>query len=219
MLVTLNATKDYLGIPLTDTTYDTFLSLQLEIVSDAIEEYCNRKFAAADYTQTFYLRDFPGPEFPRCLELFHYPVNSIASIVEKQISTDPGVDVSADIRLHKPTGKIDKEYYRSFFINGRILEVTFNAGYATLPNLITSVVLGLVQERYNKKLNGIDLNFGSDVQRISIPGAISIDFDYTLNNNERKNALGVILGSYLNVLDAFRSNRAVLGEARSAYVS
>ena len=73
-------------------------------------------------------------------------------------------------------------------------------------------------ERYNKKSSGVDLNFGSDVQRVSIPGAISIDFDYSLSNNERKSAYGVILGSNSNILDDWRSERSVIGSGKLEYV-
>lgn len=215
-LDTLANVKTFLGE--STTTYDSFLQLQIDMVSDAIEGYCGRKFAQADYTQTFYREDFDGPLYFKELLLYHYPLNSIATIVEKRDETDLVGTAVSNYRFHTPTAKLTK-HWGSFFCNGRILEVTYNAGYATVPPLILSVFYGVIQERYNKKLNGIDLNFGSDVQRLSIPGAISIDFDYTLNNNERKNAFGVIIGSYQNVLDYFRSDRSLIGEVRSSYVS
>ena len=88
-----------------------------------------------------------------------------------------------------------------------------------MPTTIQYVVKAIVEERYNKKLSGVSLNFGSDVQRISIPGTISIDFDYTLTSNDRVNAFGNLLGSYLNLLDFYRSERAILGASRLNYVN
>jgi len=92
------------------------------------------------------------------------------------------------------------------------------AGYATIPTIILTVLDSLVQERYNKKVAGVDLNFGSDVQRVSIPGTISIDFDYSLSNNERKSSYGSIIGSYANILDDWRSERSVVGNSTLQFV-
>jgi len=77
----------------------------------------------------------------------------------------------------------------------------------------------LVKERYNKHTSGIDLDFGSDIQSISIPGTISVAYDYSLQNNERKTAFGAILGNYVNTLDYFRSERPLIGSVRLEYVT
>jgi len=207
MLDTLSNVKARLGI--TGTTYDTFLTSQIQLISDVIESYCRRKFLEADYIQTFYKEDFNTGDQ---VFLYHYPVSAIASF-----DVDGTAKVAdTDYRLHKPTGKIVP--LGSGSIIGRIAEVEYTAGYATCPTPILSVLDSLVGERYNKKINGIDLNFGSDVQRISIPGAISIDFDYTLNNNERSSAYGSILGNNANILDDWRAERSVLGSGRLEYV-
>lgn len=214
MLVTLDDMKNYLGIPLLDTTQDTFLTFQISLVSEAIEGYCNRVFSEATYTQTFYARDYYN--YPLSINLFHYPFKTLNTIVEKTLPSDTGIAVE-DYVIHKPTSILTKLFDR-FFRNGTILEVEYVAGYTNLPMAIQNVIYGVVQERYNKKVNGVDLNFGTDVQRISIPGTISIDFDYSLNNNERKTHFGQILGSYVNTLDSYRSERAVMGDIRLAYV-
>ena len=105
-----------------------------------------------------------------------------------------------------------------YFFAGEETVIEYDAGYATIPSAILSVLDSLVGERYNKKSSGVDLNFGSDVQRISIPGTISLDFDYSLSNNERKSAYGSILGNNANILDDWRSDRAVLGSDKLIYV-
>jgi hypothetical protein len=214
MLVSLNDMKTYLGIPLVDVTHDLFLTMQLQVVTEAVEGYCNRKFSQATYTQTFYRKDFVVS--PDSLSLFHYPLVSVASILEKELSSDPGLAVSG-YGFHIPSGRVFMPSGR-FFSNGNLIEVQYDAGYASVPMIILNVVYSLVQERFNKKVNGIDLNFGSDVQRISIAGTISVDFDYSLNNNERKNAYGHILGSHLNILDSYRSERSVMGDVRLSHV-
>jgi len=83
---------------------------------------------------------------------------------------------------------------------------------------VRSVVYSLVEERYNKKLNGVNLNFGSDIQSVSIAGTISVQFDYSLESNTRKIGMGTILGNYVNVLDKYRSERVISGSGRLAYV-
>jgi len=107
----------------------------------------------------------------------------------------------------------------NFFLEGNILEIVYVAGYAALPAPIKSVELSILEERYNKKKSGISLNFGSDVQRVSIAGTISVDFDYSLQSNERVSAYGTILGNYINVLDQYRSERVLTGSGMITYVS
>lgn len=218
MLVPLNDLKNYLGIPLVDTTYDTFLTLQGEVVSEAISEYCSRRFELLSYTQKIYKDEAHQSYDNKKLMLRGFPVISIASFVEKSDDLDPGVDVE-DYRISNEMGLVTKNNGNLFTGCKTFLEVEYQAGYATIPVLIQNVVYSVVEERYNKKKAGIDVNFGSDVQRISIPGAISIDFDYSLQNNERKTHLGQILGNHVNVLDAFRSDRAVTGSVKVEYVS
>ena len=69
----------------------------------------------------------------------------------------------------------------------------------------------VVDER-NNKINNIAPNFGSNVQRLSIPGTMSIDFDYTLQANERSSSFGMFLGNYINVVDYYRSERVAIGQ-------
>lgn len=205
MLATLVEVKSYLGETTTDN--DAFLTLQTQIVSDAIEEYCNRKFLKASYVETFY-------NAPSTLPLFQYPIISLASVEE--IDGSGNKTPLSEYRHHNPSGIITKSF--GSFI-GRDLEVTYEAGFDVLPPLIKAVLFGILQERYNKKKSGISLDFGADVQRISIPGTISIDFDFSLENNTRKSHLGVILGNNANILDVFRSDRSVIGNVRLAYVN
>lgn len=214
MLVSLSDMKAFLGISGGDTTYDAFLTMQLDVVSDAVEEYCKRKFSEATYLQSIH-KDEVGKV--NSFYLKHYPLISLDSFLDKDDPGDSGIAV-LNYRYNKDSAKMSKISGGRFFQNGSIMEVTYTAGYAIIPNLIQEVVRSIVQERYNKKVNGIDLNFGSDVQRISIPGTLSVDYDYSLSGNDRKTPLGNILGNHVNVLDAFRSERAVLGTVTPIYV-
>ena len=206
MLDTLTRVKSRLGI--TVSTYDTFLTQQITLVSDVIEAYCRRKFLQTDWIQTFYASDKEANK----LELFYYPV---CEVTELKID---GVEVEDTyFRLHKPTGIINPETGSALYCSDKTV-VKYTAGYETCPTPVLSVLDSIISERYNKKVSGVDLNFGSDVQRISIPGAISIDFDYTLKNNDRTSSYGVILGNNANILDDWRSERSVIGSGKLEYV-
>lgn len=208
MLVTLVAMKDYLGI--TNNDYDDFLTTQIGVVSEAIESYCGRKFESATYTETIYKEDMNHRSKFNEMLLFHYPVSGLNAV-----SAD-GVDILANCRLYASTGRVLNT--ESLFTYYESVEFNYDAGYTTIPLTIQDVVFNLVEERYNKKTNGISMNFGNNVQRMSIPGAISIDFDYTLSANERKSGFGMILGDYLNVLDHYRSERALIGKIKETIV-
>lgn len=209
MLDTLSNVKSRLGI--TSSDYDTFLTQQITLISDVIEAYCRRKFTSASWIQTFYKQEITDV---RSIELYHFPLISVESITIDDVALT--VDEMNDVVLHKPTARLRRE--DGTWLYGDKIVVNYTSGYTTVPAIILSVLDSLVQERYNKKVSGVDLNFGSDVQRISIPGAISIDFDYSLSNNDRKSAYGTIIGSQANILDDWRSERAVLNPGTLEFV-
>ncbi len=209
MLVTLTEMKEYLAEA--GSSYNSFLDVQIQTISDAIEGYCGRIFKEQDYIQTFYSKDYTN-RFKKELELYHYPVSEVTSVVEDDVEVD-----AATYRLNKPSGILVRE---DGFLYGEKTVVTYTAGFAAgdIPSPLKSAVYSLVEERYNKKKSGINLSFGNEVQRISIPGTLSVDFDYSLNNNERKSAFGLLLQGQLNVIDYYRSERGVIGSDRLSYV-
>lgn len=206
MLDTLANVKTRLGITTSDD--DTFLQTQIDLVSDAIEAYCRRVFLAGNWVQTFYRGDYIPS---RLVELFYFPLISIASIIEDGVTLD-----SSQYRIHKPTSRIISPHHGFFYAQETV--ITFNAGYDTTPKPVLSVLDSIVNERYTKKKSGVDLNFGNDVQRISIPGSISIDFDYTLTTDDRTDPFGIILGNNLNILDFYRSERSIVGDSKMRYI-
>lgn len=205
-LDTLANVKSRLGITADDQ--DAFLQQQIDLISDVIEAYCRRKFITDEYIQTFYREENP---YKQVVELFHYPLQSVDSISQDGVPLD-----SSTYRFNKPLARVISKGMYFFTAEETVFQYT--AGYDTCPSPVLSVLDTLVSERYNKKISGVDLNFGSDVQRISIAGAMSLDFDYSLSNNERKSAYGTILGSQANILDDWRSERAVIGSGKMEYV-
>lgn len=210
MLISLDDMKTYLGIDLADPSQDDFLTQQLIIISDAIEGYCARKFELATWTQTFHSDEMEeGQE--KELFLYHYPVTSIVEVLELDGATPHTV---SEFRLRKAVGSLKKlsNYVPTdWFAGYRAVEVQYEAGFAIIPPSIQQVVYSLVSEKYAKKVSGMGLDFGSDVQSVSIPSTLTIQFDYTLQANERKSRYGMILGNYANVLDNYRSDRAIIG--------
>lgn len=204
MLATLDDVKDSLGI--TTDTYDDFLTAQIQIISEAVEAYCRRKFELATYTQTFYGNERRSSHD---MYLFAYPVKEVTSIIAD------GVTVSG-YRVHKPSGIVRNPNDRFFGADETV--VVYQAGFEEVPALVKNAVIELAGARYALKSSGVNVNFGSDVQRVSIPGAISIDFDYTLTNNDRSSTMGIILGDQVNVLDSFRSDRAILPSEKLEWV-
>ncbi len=197
MLVTLANMKSYLGI--TSGTYDTFLTEQLNLISDTVEAYCRRIFSQGSYTQLWY-NDHDGEKANLKKMLpFHFPLITVTSLKIDGVLLD-----TDEYRIHKPTGEIKVIAPPADWDE---VELIYSAGFATIPTPIDAVVKQLVSERYNKKISGVQLNFGSDVQRVSIPGTISIDFDYSLDNNKKESTFGTILGSYVNSLNFYRSER------------
>jgi hypothetical protein len=208
MLITLVQAKAYLGIA--DNSYDTFLNEQIEIISDSIECHCQRKFLTATYIQTFYEDDF-NLEYSMVtqLPLAHFPIKTMTSLKD-----EIGNDI--EYRIEKESGMITNT--DGFFVGNEELIATFEGGYDTVPSPIKSVIYSLIEDRYAKKLRGISMAFGQDVQSVSIPGAISIAFDYSLQANELNTDFGMILGNHLNVLSRYRSEKSVVGDVRKIYV-
>lgn len=202
MLVTLEETKTYLSIPSGTTTYDNFLNQQIAVLSDSIEKYCGRKFLETSYTQTIY-KDQLSSKSDKQISLLHYPLVSIDSI-----KLD-GVDVTG-FRIEYEYSKLTK--IEGFIGTGEELLIEYTAGYSDTPSPIKQSIFSLIEEKYNKLKSGVAINFGSDVQSISIPGTISIAYDYSLQSNDRKNGFGMLLGNYLNVFDMYRSERRLIGK-------
>lgn len=230
MLVTLDEMKTYLGIALGDVTYDVFLTEQITLFSSTIENYCGRVFGQGSYVQTVYPSDYIDQLHKGIAKIFlyHFPLITMTSIKEIEIMDSGNLEntltVSTDYRIQKEQGSIIKveegieaSWFRDLSTNSMI-EVTFDAGYADIPIELKHVTYQLVEQAYNKKINNVSLSFGNDVQRVSIPGTISIDFDYSLQANERSAKFGMFIGNFSNILDYFRSERTLIGQVRNYYV-
>jgi len=227
VIVTLADMKTRLGI--SDNSQDAFLTSEINIMTEAINSYCGRVFEQGSYVQTFYSDDYENLVTSKCfIDTFIYPIVSITHVKEKQQQSNGSfvetVIPATEYRLNKPLGRLIKtevgsptEWFQEYG-HPSLVEVSYSAGFATVPLPVQEVCYALVGERYNKKQAGVDLNFGSNVQRISIPGVFSLDYDFSLQTNEVKNTFGAILGDQKNILDFYLSDRRIVGDIRPIYV-
>lgn len=116
--------------------------------SDWVEDYTDRKFELQTVTE--YVR---GPmRATDKLVLAQYPVTSVASAYWDDESAQTGsVDVS-NVRIMKG-GVIEfRNPYRDAFYHGRVYQVTYETGYATIPSNVQRAtalkIAVLVQPQY-----------------------------------------------------------------------
>jgi hypothetical protein len=104
----------------TASEYDaTMQQMAVESASELIERACDRTFASTEYTETL---DGDGTDvlFPR-----QYPISSVASLVinEEAVADYEALEQSIYRKVGFPRGR-------------RNIEVTYTAGYATIPSTL-----------------------------------------------------------------------------------
>ena len=117
MVIDLNKVKAYLQIE--DTSEDTFLQDIIKAVSDIIENYCNRKFTKAEYTERV--------EGLETLWVKNTPIDNVLEITNKEGIVDFDYDEDK-IYLELPkyqtlTGKFrlkdySEEKYKVVYVGG-----------------------------------------------------------------------------------------------------
>lgn len=140
-LVGIDAARDYLGI--TNNEKDELITLLINSATKQIENWCNRHFISATYTETF------DGENKKNLYLRERPITAVASV--KDDTT---------------TLTVDEDYY-AYMSEGRIMKasgvwidspqnytVEYTAGYTSLadvPDDIQLACLMIVASAYNVK--------------------------------------------------------------------
>lgn len=154
-LVHVSTVQDYLEVH----DHDAIIDLLNAGVTDFIEGqingdvsnngYCNRKFLAADYTSAIYT----GNDRKNLL-LRQYPINSISTIILDGTTLFPsGSSTLADLGFYIDndiTGNLIYYYtWNSWFPNN--IEITYNAGFTTIPNDIIMAALKLIEQAWNQR--------------------------------------------------------------------
>lgn len=110
--------------------------------------YCNRKFLAADYAAAIYTGNNR-----KNLLLRQYPINSISEIILDGTTLFPsGASALEDLGFY-----IDNDiegnliyyfHWNTWFPNN--ISITYNAGFASIPNDIKMVALKLIEQAWNQ---------------------------------------------------------------------
>lgn len=139
-LTTLENLKEYLRIETTDD--DTLLQKIITRTSDWIQKYCARNFIAQDYTEQY------NGDGTNTLLVKQYPVNSIASAYDdtsREFGADTAITVS---ELVIDDGGIIIFDTNRFSAGYKNVKITYNAGYATIPQDLEEACLKLCASNY-----------------------------------------------------------------------
>ncbi|MBA60020.1 MAG: hypothetical protein CMQ40_12730 [Gammaproteobacteria bacterium] len=196
-LVTLADTKTALGISSTDTERDAMLTRVINAVSHRIRDYTGQHLNLATYTDQWFQ---PDVVFTR-----GNPVNSISAA-----SADSGaLSVSTDIEFDPETGRIFRLSGGNALDDWRSvahLEITYSAGYATLPDDLADLVFTGVQNRFEGWLVGTrGLGGQQGAMRVQFPdgGAVNYQTAAALGGGVM-DAPDFLLGFPLSMLDAYK---------------
>lgn len=130
-LTTTANVKDYLGINV--AAQDDLIARLITTASEWLERFCGRSFHEAERTETY---DGTGTTE---LYLTNWPVDSIDTLSVSEIEHD-----GEDYKLYPDIGKV---YLSSGFGTGRrTVEVTYTAGYATIPGDLEQLCIEMVAE-------------------------------------------------------------------------
>ena len=164
--------KSYLG--LTGETYDDVIDLLIPAASEAIEKFCRRRFASADYTE---YHDGVGRDR---LVLKHRPASTVSGIWD-----DLDREFPNDTKLGADDFVLDSD--RSLvilrtgtFTDGvRNVKVTYTAGYSETPDDVAHACIMLAAAWFHRGREAADGLDGRSVAEMSqrfasetMPGAV-----------------------------------------------
>lgn len=150
-LTTLAKVKEYLGIELTETSKDELLTRLLNSASATIENYCRRKFNAADYTETF--DGLARNIFPQ-----QYPIISITNLTHDGALIEGYKNKETYIDLG------DKYY-------GEIT-LSYRGGYEVIPEDLEQACIMLVDYYHKTDISNYSRTFADTGALLSKPVAM-----------------------------------------------
>ena len=140
-IVTVADVKNFLRIPLTDTTYDSELSNLTYVATDMIEAWCNRPIAVKTMPTEFH-DGWQGDT----IMLKYTPVVTVTSLTEVWSTggahvlpqvTDPTTQLYDGYQLESATGRVvrvfDSVWPKPFFPGSRNIVVVYSAGFSIMP--------------------------------------------------------------------------------------
>ena len=184
-LVTLDDVKSFLGI--TGSTYDTLLTMLINMSTDHVETRCGRRFDDTTYTEEEYsglgVKTLALDEFPITdTETFKLEINRASD------NSDDWEEVDADeYWVDDDTGIITKT--TSFNKGTKNWRATFSAGYKTIPYDLQWLAMNLISETFNKRnTQGIESEaLGDRTVKFQLSSIIDNNSEYSqMLNNYRK---------------------------------
>lgn len=159
-LVTLNEAKTWLDIPLSDTAQDALLEGLINTASTRIENHCSRAFKRTQRTELYDGRNSD------LLLLKHFPAETPTALVINSTA----IESTAFALQDEMTVKLICGVFPRGSLN---VQVTYFAGYATIPDDLQTAAKFLVQWLYsvrtdrrigiqskNKQSESISFNLG-----------------------------------------------------------
>lgn len=138
-LCTVAQLKEYLDIASSDTRQDTTLELYIEAASDAVRQYLGYDPVVADYTDEKHELDDASWVMP-----VNRPINTVSSItIEDSTITDYETYNNYIVFPVRYTGE---------------LTISYNAGYATVPSIMTISCIRVAAVLSEEQKRGIGVN-------------------------------------------------------------
>jgi uncharacterized phiE125 gp8 family phage protein len=144
-LTTVAVCKAQLDIPTGDTSVDALLERYINSASEQIERYCCRKFKSSSYTET---RD--GSRSNE-LMLKNFPVTAISSVKhdpERAFGASTELAATAYALIEPNTLR---RHSGTWAQGSQVLQITYTAGFSTIPADLEDACIMLVELRYAKK--------------------------------------------------------------------
>jgi len=143
-LVSVDDAKDALGIPAADTSQDAILARQIDAVSMAINNYCDRIFAVQTYRDQ--LRNACGG-YGEPVVTRQYPIIVDDTLV---ITQDGGALDPTLFEVYPETGALYRLDSTSMAIawGAALLVVDYTAGFATIPADVQAAAFDLLAVRW-----------------------------------------------------------------------
>jgi len=147
-LVRIERVKTYLDLANTDTASDVLLQDLIARIGAWAERYCDRTFAKATYTEQ---RDGDGTD---TLLVRQWPFLSVASLYDDPLRVFGAATqiAAADFAIYANQGMIRLDG-RVFSVGIQNVKVTYEAGYADIPEDLQQAVVELVADRFRNKEN------------------------------------------------------------------
>ena len=147
-VVSLFDIKEHLGITQSNTD-DAYLSTLIDGISEAIEQYCRRKFAARRYTEYH-----SGDGSSGVLFVDEYPIVAVTSLhddVDREFGSSDLI-ATGNYVVSGDDGMVELYDDETRFSKGtRNIKITYTGGYNTMPYSIGLAAMIWIDRIYKKK--------------------------------------------------------------------